>query len=262
MQPCRHRLRGADAALNTVSLNSLANAAPAGQWFHYALVRSCPDGACNASGDSLTLYINGQIAASASDSAGLIDPGNNDAIVLGGSQNSAGAGYDLADGFFADSALEGALGRTRIWQEALSAGEINSVYLQGYTYPVQITVNSGNPLHAHHNDVNVSPFLDDPVPVIVIGDANIDAGDIDLQSLRFGPGSAADSDGNVQVGQFAGDSNPDASASFLMSETAIGCFDTEVELQGSTYSGQPVQAVESISTDCDAAAIPRIIACR
>jgi hypothetical protein len=84
------------------------------------------------------------------------------------------------------------------------------------------------------------------------GDAlDLDTTQVDVDSLRFGPAEAPNTFSPI-TGLLDGDSNTDLLVGFSMLDSGIACGDTEVEMTGSLYSGQPIEGVDSITTtDCE-----------
>ena len=117
----------------------------------------------------------------------------------------------------------------------------------------------GDTLHPHHDGGPSSPGgLDDVVDVVVygastlVGDTeDLDTDLVDVNTLSFGPagGSASASFYNLDIDS---DGQDDAMFRFNMSDTGFGCTDTEGALAGDLTSGQTFEAVDAITTDCDA----------
>jgi hypothetical protein len=84
------------------------------------------------------------------------------------------------------------------------------------------------------------------------GDAiDLDATQVDVDSLRFGPAAAPNTSSPI-TGLLDGDSNTDLLLGFSMLDSGIACGDTELEMTGSLYSGQPIEGVDTIATtDCE-----------
>jgi hypothetical protein len=145
-----------------------------------------------------------------------------------------------------------------------------SIAIAGQTF-------SGDPIAGHDTivpvdcedivDIDVDPFNasnivrpDDDYQLTVgilgmntaDGDAlDLDATQVDVDSLRFGPAEAPNTSSPI-TGLLDGDSNTDLLVSFSMLDSGIACGDTEVEMTGSLYSGQPIEGVDTITTtDCE-----------
>jgi hypothetical protein len=84
------------------------------------------------------------------------------------------------------------------------------------------------------------------------GDAiDLDATQVDPDSLRFGPAAAPNTASPI-TGLLDGDSNTDLLVGFSMPDSGIACGDTELEMTGSLYSGQPIEGIDTITTtDCE-----------
>ena len=76
------------------------------------------------------------------------------------------------------------------------------------------------------------------------------ASEINVSSLRFGPGQAVNSIAPVP-GLLDNDNNEDLLVGFSMQDSGIACGDTELEMTGELNSGLPVVATDTIeTTDC------------
>jgi hypothetical protein len=84
------------------------------------------------------------------------------------------------------------------------------------------------------------------------GDAiGLDATQVDVGSLRFGPAAAPNTASPI-TGLLDGDTNTDLLVGFSMLDSGIACGDTELEMTGSLYSGQPIEGIDTITTtDCE-----------
>lgn len=122
---------------------------------------------------------------------------------------------------------------------------------------------TNNVLHPHHDGSASSPAgLDDVVEVVVFGESTL-AGDpqdldtdlIDVNTLRFGPAEGSVSASHAQEYNVDVDSDgvDDARFRFVMSDTGFSCSDSEGELVGDLMSGQTFEAIDSFSSNCNAA---------
>ena len=104
----------------------------------------------------------------------------------------------------------------------------------------------------------INPTSDDPIAVAVYGSAianaefdEFDATQIDSDTLRLGFGAA----GNIATPNFDdlnGDQVTDAEFTFNTQDTGVLCGDTEVTLEGETYSGDHFTGIADIVTSgCD-----------
>jgi hypothetical protein len=147
---------------------------------------------------------------------------------------------------------------------AIAAGYDHSLALQAdFPIPAAIGIWS-TVLHPHHDDVNVSPFLDDVIPVIVFGTStlvgdsdDLDTDLIDSATLRFGPGLGAISPSHPPSFYVDLDSDglDDAVFRFLASDAAfdkVTCSDTSGTLAGELTTGETFEGTNSFISDCNA----------
>jgi beta-glucanase (GH16 family) len=119
----------------------------------------------------------------------------------------------------------------------------------------------GSSLHSHHNDENVSPYLDDMIPVVVFGAStlvgdpeDLDTDLIDAATLEFGPGMGGISPShppefNLDVNS---DGLDDARFQFLMSDSGFTCSDDSGTLVGELTTGDLFQGSDSFTSNCNA----------
>lgn len=160
--------------------------------------------------------------------------------------------------------------------EVITGGAVSSPPVGGPYYfagavttvdsPVQVDIDiqsgqSGNRIHTNHNDVNVSPYLDDVVAVGVLGSmtsvgdpVDFDTDTINPATLAFGPsGGGIDPASTPQFNENVdGDGIDDAVFDFLNSDSGIGCGDTSATLTGETNAGQAFEGTGPIQTRCNA----------
>lgn len=147
--------------------------------------------------------------------------------------------------------------------EEVAPGVTRKYRLSG---PVEIS----GPVIAANIDINpwsatneISVGSTDPVPVVVYSSSTVNGDSVDLDTskidpatLSFGPGRAA-ALGMPSPADFNADYNTDAALTFATDETGILCGDTSVTLRGETYSGEPFEGTDSITTvDCDSGCHP------
>jgi beta-glucanase (GH16 family) len=127
--------------------------------------------------------------------------------------------------------------------------------------PIAADVNIPRVIHPHHNDENVSPYLDDVIPVVVygastlVGDAeDLDTALIDAASLKFGPGMGGISPSHPPQYALDVDSDgiDDARFRFLMSDSDFSCSDDSGTLVGGLSSGEVFEGSDSFISNCDA----------
>jgi hypothetical protein len=101
----------------------------------------------------------------------------------------------------------------------------------------------------------IDPEVDEPITVMILGTAEIDANVIDRDSIRFAPGDLTDADmrlarldGDPVITDLNGDLISDMGANFQNLETGIGCDDTEVTIYGETIDDEPFVGTDTIVT--------------
>ena len=128
----------------------------------------------------------------------------------------------------------------------------------------QVTTATGNVLHPHHDGrfgpQGLGTFPDDPVDVTVVsasmavGDTfDLDATDIDINTLVFGPAGGSPTASPMVVQDVDLDGLNDATFEFHMSEAELGCSDTTAAISGQlTATGEYFLATAPVTTDCNA----------
>jgi hypothetical protein len=131
--------------------------------------------------------------------------------------------------------------------------------------PIMAVVNiPRSTLHPHHDSYEVTPFLNDAIPVVVfgastlVGDAeNLDTDQIDSTTLSFGPGMAGQSPDHQPLYNRDEDSDglDDARFRFLMSDAAfdkVTCDDDTGILTGQLTNGAVFAGSASFVSNCSA----------
>lgn len=118
-----------------------------------------------------------------------------------------------------------------------------------------------NTLHAHHNTTSITPFLDDLVRVDIygwdtgVGDpADLDATQVDTNTVRFGPGIGKVAAGQSQnvILDVDSDGLSDSRFLFRMSDSGFACGDTSGTVTGELITGETFAAVDSFFSNCTA----------
>jgi hypothetical protein len=105
----------------------------------------------------------------------------------------------------------------------------------------------------------VKPASNNMIPIAILGlsvaagDAvDFDATQVDPTTLKFGIGEASPPNVLPWVTDIDGDSEMDVILAFQTQETSIFCGDTEVSLEGETFTGDAFIATDSITTvECE-----------
>jgi hypothetical protein len=121
-------------------------------------------------------------------------------------------------------------------------------------------------VHPHHNGPSAIAGLNDPIHVVVKGSStgvgdpvDLDTDLIDPATLRFTHIRATIAPASTPQNNYDHDSDglDDAKFEFLTGDTAIGCADTEVILEGELSTGQAFSAVDTdFNSDCNAGCHP------
>jgi hypothetical protein len=125
---------------------------------------------------------------------------------------------------------------------------------------VDVAATGTQAIHPHHDGgPDAIDGLNDIIPIAVLttsvasGDSSdFDATQVNPASVRFGIGGAADTDGTATIADADNDGDTDAGFEFLTGDTGIACTDTNAQLTGETYSGEPFQGAAEVTTDCNA----------
>jgi hypothetical protein len=146
------------------------------------------------------------------------------------------------------------------WGWAVRDGDVAAAVVED----VDIDIAPGSPantVHPHHNDVNVSPYLNDVIAVAVLTSSTVagdpidfDATTIDASTVRFGPAEGSIDPASTPIFSADQDSDGlnDALLHFLTGDTGVGCADTDMTITGETTTGVNFTGADSISTDCNA----------
>jgi hypothetical protein len=101
----------------------------------------------------------------------------------------------------------------------------------------------------------VNPRSRGVIPVAILGSAEFDVTALDVTTLRFGPGEAAEAHDLLNTATYQDhlrdvnlDGDLDLMLHFGMLASGIDCDTTEATLIGETESGLSVQATDSIET--------------
>ena len=138
---------------------------------------------------------------------------------------------------------------------AVAAGGWHSLALKAIPAVVDITQNT---LHPHHDG---SGSLNDLVRVKVFGSmtsvgdpVDLDTADIDLATVRFGPGLAAQASGKaVFNGDYDSDGIQDKKFRFRMGDVAfdkVTCTDSSGTLTGKLTTGEAFEGSDSFTSNC------------
>lgn len=86
------------------------------------------------------------------------------------------------------------------------------------------------------------------IPVAILGGADFDVTDVDVDSLSFGPDGASEAHGEGHVEDVNDDGYDDLVLHFDTQESGIAEGDTEAMLTGQTIGGVAIEGVDSITT--------------
>jgi hypothetical protein len=114
------------------------------------------------------------------------------------------------------------------------------VRVRGGARKAHIDVKPGDPRNA------INPFAKGGVWVAILSDYTLDALQVDVSSVRLGPGHAAAVRHDVR--DVNGDGSPDLLLRFGIAAIGIACGDQHVKLRGETFAGERVVGSDSIAT--------------
>ena len=129
--------------------------------------------------------------------------------------------------------------------------------------PAVIDIRSfGSTLHPEHDGrfLNIAALPDDEIRVLLFGQStgagdpfDFNADNIEIDTVRFGPGQGAVDPSALQETGFDQDSDGqnDARLRFLMSDSGIQCDDTDAVITGDLSTGETFAAVDAFTADCD-----------
>ncbi len=140
----------------------------------------------------------------------------------------------------------------------IAAGGHHSLALKAIPAVVVIQGIAGSTLHPHHDG---SGSLNDLVRVKVFGSmtsvgdpVDLDTADIDLATVRFGPGLAAQASGKaVFNGDYDSDGIQDKKFRFRMGDVAfdkVTCTDSSGTLTGNLTTGEAFEGSDSFTSNC------------
>lgn len=102
--------------------------------------------------------------------------------------------------------------------------------------------------------VPINPRENGATPVAILGSTNYDVGQINLASLRLGPGNASPLSNQQHFEDVNGDGLPDLVVQFPSQQIGARCNDVSLFLTGDMNDGTPIQGTEAITTvGCESA---------
>jgi hypothetical protein len=187
---------------------------PPDTWTHLAITRV---------GNVYSLYKNGVLAASATDSA----PDLPDAT---GWQLSGRSGF----------IYQGSLDEVRVSDVALSPDQ----FLLARPSPLDVSVD----IKPGSSPNTINPKSHGVIPVAILSTDTFDATSVDPLSVEFGPSGATEMHGKGYIKDVNHDGKPDLVLHFKTQATGIQCGDTSASLTGETVDGDSMQGSDSIKT--------------
>jgi hypothetical protein len=91
----------------------------------------------------------------------------------------------------------------------------------------------------------IAPGVRQPVPVAILGSGELNVADINLSTVRFGPGGAAAAPVSQQI-DVDGDAYLDLVVLFRQDDTGLQCGDSEAMLSGRTNQGRSFAGVDRV----------------
>lgn len=98
------------------------------------------------------------------------------------------------------------------------------------------------------DDSPVNPEARGVVPVAILGSKDMDVGQIDPDTLVFGPGEAGVDTPGIQRRDVDGDGFGDLLVHFDIAASGVECFDTVVFVRDQTVGGEVLQGFDTITT--------------
>jgi hypothetical protein len=198
--------------------------ATTGVWYHLAAVKGAT---------AFSLYVDGQLQDSRSPIPDFMD------LHVG----ELWLGANALQGMH----LDGLIDEVAIYGRALSATEIQAVFLAGghgkcKVATVLIDAKPGD----FPNSIN--PRSKGVIPVAIRTTATFDAATVDPATVRFGRTGTEASAVHSAFEDVNGDGKHDLILHFETQKTGIRCGDTSVVLMGQTLGGQAIQGSDSVQT--------------
>ncbi len=180
-------------------------------------------------GTSRKIYIDGVLAGSIADSGdiGISAP----ASAFIGSVGGTGEFFD------------GLIDEVEFFDRALSADEIENIFLAGSARKCKVTVEIDIKPGSDPNAVN--PKSKGVIPVAVLGSVDFDATQVNSSTVVFGPDEASPvHDGHVEDvnGDFFDD------MVFHFKGAGIACSDTDATLTGATFGSDSIGGTDAVKT--------------
>lgn len=198
-----------------------------GQWYHVAVTRDS---------STYSLYIDGVQVAMQSNALEIPDPA-----------------FDLTIGSSEIFFLDGLIDEVEIFERALTADEIKSIYnagsagkcKPGTAFNVVLDIKPGS----FPNTINCRNRKG-VIPVAILSTATFDATTVDPLSVRFGKNGteAKEAHNRGHIEDVNNDGKPDLVLHFRLQDSGIQCGDTTAVLTGTTRAGEIFQGIDAIQT--------------
>jgi len=126
---------------------------------------------------------------------------------------------------------------------------LSIIVLAGVAYgnggiPVEIDIKPGSfPNSINRDGVGL-------IPVAILTTDEFDATFVDPSTVVFGPAQTREAHGKGHDEDVDGDGDIDLVFHFF-TQSGLRCIDTEAVLSGVTYSGEPIQGVDSVNIICN-----------
>lgn len=194
--------------------------ATTGVWYHVAAVKSAT---------SFSIYVNGQLQDSRSPVPNFLDTHSGPLRI--GSNALEGAH------------LNGLIDEVGLYDRALSAGEIQGIFLAGGQEKCKVASVS---IDIRPRTVN--PKSKGVMPVAILTTCAFDATTVNPATVRFGRTGAEAAPVRSALKDVNGDGKIDMILHFETRDTGIKCGDTSASLTGQTAGGEAFQGADSIRT--------------
>ncbi len=94
----------------------------------------------------------------------------------------------------------------------------------------------------------INPMSRGVIPVVIFTTPDFDATDVDPLSVRFGPAAAIETHGRGHYEDVDDDGDTDLVLHFSTRASGIVCGDTEADLSGETFAGEPIEGSDTFVT--------------
>ncbi|HZQ10765.1 MAG TPA: LamG-like jellyroll fold domain-containing protein [Anaerolineae bacterium] len=194
-----------------------------GKWIHLAGVWD--HNGITGSSDTLRLYVNGEVVATASDNSW---------------GTSVGPLVDIGGGNADEIAGKFAVDNLKLWNIAKT--DFSDRFAEGFGEEVAVDV------APQKTDNVVNLQSNSQLSVAILSTSSFDAATINADSVRLGSGGAVPSHSDGKLRDVNGDTRRDLVLSFKLQEAGVQAGDTQLCLTGNTINATPIHGCDTIQT--------------